>query len=80
MNEYHSILYLFVPELHHDGVFHPSDDDSSDTKTNSDNACINPELPPGQTRMYGTLYLDNCQAGKHMQIKHFFLIESDMVV
>jgi len=49
--EHDSILLPFVLEPHRDPFLHPSDDDSSDTEADSENACIDAEQPPVRTRI-----------------------------
>jgi len=40
--EHDSILLPFIYAVHCNPIVYPSDDDSSDTKTNSENECIVP--------------------------------------
>jgi hypothetical protein len=76
--EYDSILLPFVQEPHSDRFLHPSNDDSSDTNTNSLNACMDPEQPPFWTRICGTPHLDNCLAGKSMSKEYFDIFDNEI--
>jgi hypothetical protein len=78
--EYDRILLPFIHEPHRDPFLHPSADDSSDTKADRENACIDPEQPPVRTRICGTPSLDNWLAGKLISNKYFdiFNDESDL--
>jgi hypothetical protein len=77
-NEHDTILLPFVHEPHHDPFFHPSDDDSSVTEADSENACIDPEQPPVRTRTCGTPHLDNCLAGKPISMEYFDIFNDDI--
>ena len=76
--EYDSILLPFVHEPHRDPFLHPSDDDSSDTEADSENACIDPEQPPVRTRMYCTPELDNHLAGKPISDEYFDIFKDEI--
>ena len=76
--EHDSILLPFVHEPHHDPFLHPSDDDSSDTEADSENACIDPEQPPVRTRICGTPQLDNRLAGKPISNEYFDIFDDEI--
>jgi hypothetical protein len=65
------MLLPFVHELHHNPCLHPSDDDSSDTKADIENACIDPQQPPVRIRICGTPHLDNHLRGKPISNEYF---------
>jgi len=66
--EQDSFLFPFFHEPHPKPFLHPSDNDSSDSEADSENACIDPEKPPVQTRICGTPHLDNRLAGKLISV------------
>jgi len=76
--EHDSILLPFVHEPHHDSFLHPSDDDSSDTGADSENACIDPEQPPVQIRISGTPHLDNRLAGRPISNEYFNVFDDEI--
>jgi hypothetical protein len=78
--EHDSIRLPFVHEPHHDPFLHHSDDDSSDTEADSENACIDPEQPPVQTRICGTPQLDNRLAGKPISNEYFVVFNDEIDV
>ena len=73
--EYDTILLPFIPEPHRDPSLHPSNNDSSNTEADSENACIDPEQPPVCTRICGTPHLDNRLAGKPIGNKYFDILD-----
>jgi len=76
--EHYSILLPFVHEPHHDPFLHPSDDDSSDTEADSENACIDPEQPPVRTRICGTPHVDNRLASKPVSNEYFDIFDDEI--
>jgi hypothetical protein len=63
----------------HGGAFlHPSDDDSSYTNADSDNACIHPEQPPVWRSIEDTPHLDNSLAGKPISNEYFDIFDIEM--
>jgi hypothetical protein len=76
--QHNSILLPFVHEPHHDPFLHPSDNDSSDTAADSENACIDPEQPPVRTGIGGTPHLDNRLAGKPVSIQYFNVFDDEI--
>ena len=73
--EHDSIPLPFLHEPHGNSFLHPSDNDSSDTEADSENACIDPEQPPVQTRICGTAHLDNHPAGNPISNKYFDIFD-----
>ena len=73
-----SIQLPFVHEPHRDAFLHLSDDDSSDTEANNENACVDPEQPPAQTRIYGTPHFDNHLAGKPIGNEYFDIFDNEI--
>jgi len=77
--EHGSIPLPFLPEPHRDPLLHLLDDDSSGTKADSENGCIDPEQPPVQTRIYDTPHLDNQSlAGKPITNKYFDILDDQI--
>ena len=76
--EHESILLPFIHELHQDPFLHPSDDDSSDTEADSENAFIDPEQPPVWTPICGTPLLDNPLAGKPISNEYFDVFDDEI--
>jgi len=76
--EHDSILLPVVHEPHCDLFLHPSDDNSSDTEADSENACIDPEKPPVWTRIYGTPHLDIRLAGKPISNEYFDFFDNEI--
>ena len=72
-----SILLPIVCEPHCDPFLHFSDDDFSDLKADSENACIDPEQTPVQTRIYGTPHLGNCLGGKPIRNEYFDIFNDE---
>jgi hypothetical protein len=75
--EHDSIPFPVIQEPHRDLFVHPSDDDYSDTKANSQNACINPEQLAFRTSRNGTPYFDTCLAVKPISMKYFEIFNND---
>ena len=73
-----SILLPFVDEPHHNPLLHPSDNDSSDTKAESENACIGPEQAPVRTRICGTPHLDNRLVSKPISSEYFDIFDDEI--
>jgi hypothetical protein len=63
------ILLPFVHEPHYNPFLHPSDNDSSVSEADSENACIDPEQPPVRTHICGSPHLDNRLAGQPIRNK-----------
>jgi len=76
--QHDTILHPFVQEPHHNPFFHPSDNDSSDTEADSENACIDPEQPPVRTCICGTPHLDNRLAGKPISNEYFDVFDDEI--
>jgi len=73
--EHNRIILPFVHEPHQDPSLHLSDDDSSDSEADCQNASIDPEQPPVQTRIDGHPHLDNCLASKLISNVYFDIFE-----
>jgi len=76
--EHDSILLLFIDEPHPVTCLHPSDDDSSDTEVDSQDACIHPEQPPVRMHIEGTPHLDNSLAGKPICDEYYDIFDAEM--
>jgi hypothetical protein len=76
--EHDSILLAFIHELHHNPFLHPSDDDSSDTQADSENAYIDPEQPPVRTGICGTALWDNHLAGERISNEYFDVFPNEI--
>jgi hypothetical protein len=76
--EHTSILHPFIHNTHRDPFLNPSDDVSSDTEADSENACIDPEEPPVRTHIYGTPHLDNHLAGKPISNQCFDIFDNEI--
>ena len=76
--EHDSVLLPFVHEQHHGPFLHPSDDDSTDTDADSENACIDPEQPPVRTCICGTPHLDIRRAGKPISNEYFDIFDDEI--
>jgi len=75
---HNSILLPSFHGQHCDLYLHPSNDDSSDTEADSENACIDPEQPLFQTRSYVTLQLDNQPASKRISDEYFVILDNEI--
>ena len=69
--KHNNILLPFIHEPHSNPCPHPSNNDSSNTEANSQNACVNPERTPVCTDIHGTPHWDNCLAGKPIRNEYF---------
>jgi len=76
--EHDSILLPFVDELHHDPVHHPSDNVSSHTEADSENASVDPEQPPVLPGIYGTRLFHNHRAGKPWGNEYFNIFDDEI--
>jgi len=76
--EHDSILLPFIHEQHRDPSLHPSDDNSSNTEAESENACIDREQPPVRTHIYGTPHLDNRLAVKPISNEYFDIFKDEI--
>jgi hypothetical protein len=75
--EHESNLPPLVHELQHSHFLHPSDDDSSDTEANSENASIDPERPPFRTHVTGSPHMYKGLARKPISNECFNIFEDE---
>jgi len=78
--KHNSTLLPFGHELHCNPLLHPSDDDSSDTEADSENAFMDQEQAPVQTCIYGTPHLANRLAYRLISDEYYdsFIDEIDL--
>jgi hypothetical protein len=76
--QYDSMLLPFFDQPHHDPFLHRSNNDSCGTEADSENACIDPEKPPVQTRNCGTPHLENRLAGKPNSNKYYNIFDDEI--
>jgi len=76
--EHDSILHPLIPEPHLDPILYPSNNDLIDSDVDSENACIDAELPPVWTHIYGTSHLDDRLAGMPVTNEYFDIFQDEI--
>jgi len=76
--EHDIILLPFVHVLHCDPVLHPSNNDSSNTAAECENAYINPAQPPVRTCIHGTPHFHNRLASKPISWEYFDIFDDEI--
>jgi len=71
MIEHDRLQLPFLHESHCDSFLHPSDDGSSNTEANTNDAYIDPQQPPVWTCIYGTPHKDNHLASRLLRNEYF---------